>query len=64
MNTNIVTVKIKENNLLVYLTCPSLQYHKPFWKDILTINTFCKTPILNSIDTVNIKHPIYGTLYL
>jgi hypothetical protein len=46
------------------LTCPSLQWHKPFWKDILAINMFCKTLILHSIDTVNIKHPIYCTLYL
>ena len=27
--------------------------------NITAINTFCKTPILNSIDTVYIKHPIY-----
>ena len=46
------------------MTCPSLQWHKPFWKDILAINTFCKTLLLHSIDTVNIKHPIYCTLYL
>ena len=41
-------------------------------ENILTINTFCKkkkknfceTPILNSVDTVNIKQPIYCTFYL